>query len=208
MTQIQIPGDLVNIIFAYAYNVKGQNKQTNPLYDLTLQTNIQNSIPKCFLMSRLPKPEWFTTQKHPLCGPCWKNCAINRLCDKCYHNLECILVPSPYQRGNPYYPSYGLDKAFPKWSTAIGTYVDLLSRYSCRKNHVYKACILRKTEKMFTESLLLWNEYYGGLFSKDFMSEPKSFFLNAYPWANQFITTMCAELREAQFLPVCSDRRL
>ena len=62
-----LPTDLLNIICKFAYNIK---MKTDPIKDIELQKNIQESIPPCFLMSRLPKPEWFTTQNHPLCGPC------------------------------------------------------------------------------------------------------------------------------------------
>ena len=200
-----LPTDMLNIIFKFAYNIK---MKTDPIKDIELQKNIQESIPPCFLMSRLPKPEWFTTQNHPLCGPCWKNCNIHRLCDKCVHNLDCILVPSPFKKGNPYYPTCGIDPTFPKWSPAIGTFVDLLSRHACRKNHCYKACLLRKVEKMFTQSVLLWNEYFGQMFNKEFMLEPNNFFRKAYPWSDCFITKFCEELSMAQFLPLCSNRHI
>ena len=52
-----LPTDLLNIIFKFAYNIK---MKTDPIKDIELQKNIQESIPPCFLMSRLPKPEWFT----------------------------------------------------------------------------------------------------------------------------------------------------
>ena len=67
MTPKNIPHDLLCLIWDFTYNVPGD---TSPLKDLETQFEIQRSIPPCFLMSQLPKPEWNTCSDPVyLCGP-------------------------------------------------------------------------------------------------------------------------------------------
>ena len=204
MSTPNIPQVLLCLIFDFAYDIP---KNTDPLKDVEIQSCFQDSIPSCFLMANLPRPEWFTCQEPVyLCGPCMCNRNITHLCDSCLAKLECILVPSPFRKGNPYFPSSGLDKSFAKFSPAIETFIDHLSHNACRLNHVYKGCALRKVRKMTTASLYEWNEYYGTLLSRDFLTEPGNFFLNAYPWTKPFITEVCHQLQQARFLPFWSQK--
>ena len=202
MTAENIPRDILRLIWEFAYNIR---HQLSPLKDLETQFEIQRSIPPCFLMSQLPKPEWFTCSTPVyLCGPCMCNRNITNLCEECINKLDSILIPSPYKRGNPYYPSAGIDKNFQKFSPSIENFVDSLSHSACRKNHVYKGCALRRVRTMFKSSLLTWNHYYGSLFAKDFLTNPENFFLEAYPWSREFVTEFCRQLHQARFLPFWS----
>ena len=204
MSTPNIPLDLMRLIFDFAYNIQDN---TDPLKDVELQSCFQDSIPPCFLMSNLPKPEWFTcTDPLYLCGPCMMNRQITHLCETCMSKLDCILVPSPFKKGNPYYPSSGLDKHFAKFSPAIESFVDCLSHNACRLNHVYKGCALRKVRKMMSASLYEWNEFYGTFLSRDFLTEPDNFFLDAYPWSRTFIIEICHQLQRARFLPFWSQK--
>ncbi len=159
--------------------------------DVDVQKNIQESIPSCFLMATLPKPEFF----------------VRSLDYQIYHELGCIMVPSPFRKGNPYYPSGRLERLFPKFSPAISTFVGLLSGYACTKNHTYKACAVRKAEQLCHATIGQWNDFYRDFFSKDFLTDPGNFYRFAYPWSGPLITKMCAQLAEAQFL-LCSPGRL
>ena len=183
-----IPLDIVYIIFKYAYDY---DFTSDPMKDVDVQKNIQESIPPCFLMATLPKPEFF----------------VRSLDYQIYHELGCIMVPSPFRKGNPYYPSGRLERLFPKFSPAISTFVGLLSGYACTKNHTYKACAVRKAEQLCHATIGQWNDFYRDFFSKDFLTDPGNFYRYAYPWSGPLITTMCAQLAEAQFL-LCSPGRL
>ena len=130
--QKNIPLDIIYIIFEYAYNTKFSE---DPMNDVEIQKNIQESIPPCFLMSKLPRPDWFCMDNHRPCRQCWSCISNTQLCPNCMKKLECILIPSPYQKGNPYFPSHCLEPAFPKFSPTINTFIGLLSGWTCKKNH-------------------------------------------------------------------------
>ena len=187
--QKNIPLDLMFLIFDYAY---GWRFSCDPMDDVDAQKNIQESIPPCFLMARLPKPKWF----HPEMGV------------HCLHKLDCILVPSPYRKGNPYYPTGALDPLFPRFSPAINSFVGLLSSYTCRRNHTYKACAIRRGEQLSNAELWEWNHYYKDFFSKGFLTDPRSFYQHAFPWSQAFIAEVCFQLEGAQFLPFYSADQL
>ena len=199
-----IPLDLLYIIFDYAYNTPFL---ADPMIDVGVQKNIQESIPSCFLMSRLPKPEWFNVSNHPPCRRCWSSCNHTNLCPHCLRKLDCILIPSPFQKGNPYYPSHALEPMFPKFSPTIKTFIGLLSGFACKRNHTYKACALRRAEQLSHAKLGEWNHYYRDFFSKEFLTDPTSFFQGAYPWSKPFIEEVCSQLSKAQFLSFCSPKR-
>ena len=204
MTPKNMPHDLLCLIWDFTYNVPGD---TSPLKDLETQFEIQRSIPPCFLMSQLPKPEWKTCEDpNYLCGPCMCNRNITHLCEDCLHKMDSILIPSPFKRGNPYYPSNGIDKKFQKFSPAIESFMECLSHSACRKHHLYKGCALRRVRKMIKASVLEWNHYYGSLFAKDFLTNPANFFLEAYPWSRELVTEFCRQLRQARFVPFWSTQ--
>ena len=192
MVQKNMPVELLCLIFEFAY---GYKFFCDPLRDVDVQKNIQESIPPCFFNSTLPPVGWFTITS----GDWNRTC-----CQQCVQVLECVLVPSPFKRGNPYYPTHGLDTSFPKWAPSVLAFVRLLSSTACQRNHTYKKCIVRNATKMIRGSVLQWNVYYERLFSKDFLLDKKNYFLEANPWANQFISKVCDQLRRAQFLPFYS----
>ena len=203
-THKNIPLDVLCIIFAYAYDVLFKD---DPMKDVDVQKNIQESIPPCFLMSRLPKPDWFKFQEHHPCRRCWANCNHTHVCLNCLRKLDCILIPSPFQKGNPYYPSHALEPCFPKFSPTIKTFIGLLSGFSCKRNHTYKACAVRRAQQLTQAELGEWNHYYRDFFSKDFLTDPTCFYMGAYPWSKPFIVEVCSQLSEAQFLSFCSPKR-
>ncbi len=195
--QESIPLDLVHIIFDYSFNTKFKD---DPMFDVDVQKNIQESIPSCFLMSRLPRPEYFCAVEHPPCRRCWSNCNATHLCINCLRKLDCILIPSPFKKGNPYFPTHLLDRKFPKFAPSIKTFVGLLSGFSCKQNHTYKACAIRRAEQISRAGLGEWNHYFRTFFSKEFLTDPTSFYLNAFPWSKTFIEEVCSQLSQAQFL--------
>ena len=203
--QKNIPLDLIYIIFEFAYNTKFSE---DPMNDVEMQKNIQESIPPCFLMSKLPRPDWFSWDNHHPCRRCWSNINHTQLCPNCVKKLDCILIPSPYQKGNPYYPSHCLEPAFPKFSPTINTFIGLLSGWTCKKNHTYKACAIRRASQLTKAKIGEWNHYYKTFFSKEFLTDPQSFFLSAYPWSRPFITEVCCQLSKAQFLSFCSKETI
>ena len=95
MTIKNIPLELLCLIFDFTYNCSCLK---NPMEDVEVQKNIQRSVPPCFLMSRLPKLGW-----------------TERNGSEYVRNFECILIPSPLKRGNPYFPKCQLDPGIPKW---------------------------------------------------------------------------------------------
>ena len=200
-----IPLDILFIIFGYAY---ADGFSEDPMKDVDVQKNIQESIPACFLMSRLPRPEWFCSPDHPPCRRCWANCNATNLCPNCLRKLDCILIPSPFQKGNPYFPTHALEPLFPKFSPTIKTFIGLLSGFACKRHHTYKACAVRRAEQLSHAGIAEWNHYYEDFFSKEFLTDPTCFYLGAYPWARPFIEEVCSQLSKAQFLSFCSPKRL
>ena len=192
MLQKNIPVELLCLIFEFGYGIKFF---CNPLRDVDVQKNIQESIPPCFFMSTLPPVGFFACTKHDY---------VQEYVSEMLRQVECVLIPSPFKRGNPYYPTHGLDTSFPQWSQSAVTLVKLLSSTACQHNHTYKKCIVRNATKMIRGSVLRWNVYYKSVFSKDFLLDKKNYFLEAYPWSNQFISTVCDQLQRAQFLPFYS----
>ena len=184
MTLKNIPLELLCLIFDFSYNCSCLK---NPMEDVEVQKNIQRSVPPCFLMSRLPKKGW-----------------TERNGSEYVRNFECILIPNPFQRGNPYFPTCQLDPGFPKWSPTLETFAGLLTSSACRRNHTYKACVLRKVRMMRHASVLRWNDFFQSLFSKDYLLDPENFFMYAYPWSRSFISEVTSQLRTAQFLPFYS----
>ena len=182
MIQKNIPVELLCLIFQFAYGIMFY---CDPLRDGDVQKNIQESIPPCFFMSNLPPVGWF---------------ACPNVTDILLQ-VECILIPSPFKRGNPYYPTHALDPTFPQWSQSAITFVKLLSGTACQNNHTYKKCIVRNATKMVRGSVLRWNVYYKSVFSKNFLLDKKNYFVEAYPWSKQFISLVCGQLQRAQFLP-------
>ena len=197
MIQKNIPVELLCLIFELAY---GYKFITDPLRDVDVQINIRESIPPCFLMSNLPPNGWVVCEKHD-----WEKPGVFS-CTTCVRKFECVLIPSPFKRGNPYYPVDALDPTFPKWSPSVGAFLGLLSSNACQQNHTYKKCVLRKAFKMTNDSILRWNVYYETLFSKDFLLDSSNYFTEAYPWASDFISTVIEQLKGAQFLPFCSHK--
>ena len=195
--QENIPLVLIHIIFDFVFNTQFKD---NPMFDVDVQKNIQESIPSCFLMSRLPRPEYFCVVNRPPCRRCWAMCNSTNLCMNCLRKLDCILIPSPFQKGNPYFPTHMLDPKFPKFSPSIKTFIGLLSGFSCKRNHTYKACAIRRAEQISRASLGEWNHYFRTFFSKEFLTDPTCFYLGAYPWSKPFIEEVCSQLSRAQFL--------
>ena len=192
MVRKNIPVELLCLIFEFAY---GYKFSSNPIHDVDVQKNIQACIPACFFMSTLPPVGWFTCTTRDYTS----QFLFHRL-----RQVECVLIPSPFKRGNPYYPTHGLDPLFPKWSPSVAAFVKLLSSTACQHNHTYKRCIVRKALQMMQDSVLSWNVYYKSLFHRDILLEKKHFFLKAYPWSEPFISMVISQLHTAQFLPFCS----
>ncbi len=83
----------------------------------------------------------------------------------------------------------------------------LLSSIACRQNHTYKACAIRRGKNLAQASIGMWNHFYEDFFSKEFLTDPQSYYLNAHPWSEPFIVEMCSQLGRARFLPFCSPRQ-
>ena len=151
-----LPRDMLDIVWDYAYLVR---TKTCPLHDVARMAIIQQSVPSIFLKPTLPAS--------PIFDLGW---AFLKEQEFSYSNLY---IPTPYARGNPYFPSSGLCTYVTPWAFTLYRLVQLMARKAIKNDlRTYPAILMRKANRHFNSKIDDWNHAFMSFWSRDaFLNE-------------------------------------
>ena len=136
MSFSKLPHDLEKLIVLFAYGVCPKK---HLLKDVRICAEHQRCIPPQFLEDRFR-----TRRTSPM--------SISPL--------------NPFKRGNPYFPTEGLDRLWAPWSDLIPFAIGRLSFKGCREMQTYKGHMVRRLKNFMVSPIETWNFYCGSFFSR------------------------------------------
>ena len=172
-----LPLELMHLIWDFAYNYR---LGWEPSRDLDIVSDIQESIPACFITDRLPtkmgQPQNFHSQ------PFWQ-----------------VYPPNPFKKGNPYLPSTSIYQGT-LWSALPGTLFQYLTKQGVRSLRTYKRVLLRRYNSHIQRNIFEWNQSFNVIFGNVELCNVENYDLKDCPFAWQFENILLKQLSQSKFL--------